>query len=144
MRPRLHAVLAAVALAAVVVAPAADARKKPRKVNAIFQGTVHTVSASSGRLVMNVTGANVYGSKRVNKRARFNLRKATLELGDMNQDGAVNLGDVAAGHIVAVTAKVRKKRKLPRTIKGQHFTDLSALVVIPTGPPAGPLVPTAP
>jgi hypothetical protein len=136
MRPRLLTMLAGSALAAFAVAPAAPAAAKKHKlVNGIFQGTVKSVSTSKGRVEMNVTGANVYGRKLVKKSWKFDLRKAALELGDANGDGKANIGDVATGHIISVTAKVPKKGAFPKTIKAQAFTDLSALVTIPSVSP---------
>jgi hypothetical protein len=90
-------------------------------------------------VVMQVTGTNVYGKKALNKAQRFDVGDATSEIGDQNRDGVADLNDVAAGHIVSVTAKVRKKGKLPRTIKGQKFMDLNSLVTLPEPPPITPV-----
>jgi hypothetical protein len=133
--------LALVAVAA-APAPAVAAKKKVKKVSTTFQGTVKSVASSTGVVVLNVTGTTVYGNKARGKSWRFNVRRARLEVGDVNQDGKFDLADVAAGHFVSVVAKVPKKGKLPRTIRGQEFKALSALITLPTAPPTGPILPT--
>jgi cytochrome c1 len=141
MRPRLLAALAACAVVAVAAAPATADAKKKKKVPATFQGIVERASATSQIVVINVTGTTESGKKARGKAWRFNLKKADVVVGDVNQDGQFDLNDVAAGHVVSVIARVRKRGKLPRTIRAREFKALSAIVTLPTAPPTGPLVP---
>ena len=144
MRLRLTLALAAAALAGLAGTPAqAATKKKPKQVVATFQGVIKSVSPSTGRVTISVTGGNVYGRKLVKKTASFDVRTARISIGDANQDGKANIADAAVGHLGSATAKVPQTGKWPRRLKALQFVDLRALVVLPPTP-ALPIEPQQP
>jgi hypothetical protein len=98
--------------------------KRNPTVSYVFKGTVVTVDATAGAVVVNVTRINHQRRSTSNVTVTFDLGKARIAVADVNADGVANLADVTGGDKVLVQARLpRRSAELTGTVVARKLVD---------------------
>jgi hypothetical protein len=136
-RSYIRIALAALAAVALLVPAVAQAKRHaPRHgkqhapkvkrnpvVSYVFRGTLSTVDATAGTVVVSVKGVNHHGRELKGQDVAFDVSSARIVIRDVNHDGKRNLADAATGDKVQVLARLPRRGPVEQPIKAKGMVD---------------------